>query len=231
MTRVVAIVLAVCLALLVLAVVLVAALPRARAAGGASIARPRVLCVGDSLTAGFHDGGRGEHPYGATLGRLASLDTVTLGRSGWTARRMLQACSESGSPDSVTSAIDRDGPFALVMLMAGTNDLAYRVPPGEIAATVWRLHQLCHARGCRTLAVGIPGSRGQVGPAAAAAATANRLLRDECRASDRATYVDCPLAYGATRFWEPDGLHMSPAGYDELARLLRPTVLAALATR
>ena len=89
-----------------------------------------VLCFGDSLTAGFHNGGHTFAPYGNVLAKkLPSLNIETVGYSGWTTRQMLD---NADNPEGL-DAVDRTWPginlkfneriYDLVIVMAGTNDI------------------------------------------------------------------------------------------------------------
>jgi|APGre2960657444_1045066.scaffolds.fasta_scaffold00435_5 lysophospholipase L1-like esterase len=82
------------LALLSLCAVPLAAAPAAT--------RTRVLCFGDSLTAGFWAGGSRFHPYAQNLSALLGGCTVdVIDNSGWTAKQMRDSLDAEVGHDSV----------------------------------------------------------------------------------------------------------------------------------
>ena len=56
------------------------------------------------------------------------------------------------------SILEERGPFDLVLIMAGTNDLAMGVAPGMVVHSIQALHAECQMRGVRTVALGVPQS-------------------------------------------------------------------------
>jgi len=112
----------------------------------------RVLCYGDSLTAGFCSGGRRFEPYGQFLSsamRSAGVECEVMicGLSGLTAKEMLDKLNSSAVEDIIGKTgrglarfLDEDRPD-LVVLMAGTNDFALEGPnAAAIFEHLRRLH-------------------------------------------------------------------------------------------
>jgi hypothetical protein len=103
--------------------------------------RYRVLCVGDSLTAGYHWRGQQFNPYGVTLQRLLDESNVSqncsfsiewLGYNGWTTKEILESADMRHVFDHVRKpwtglAVKLSHyQFDLAVVMAGTNDLGRR---------------------------------------------------------------------------------------------------------
>mmetsp|Transcript_103472 Transcript_103472/g.301888 ORF Transcript_103472/g.301888 Transcript_103472/m.301888 type:complete len:570 (-) Transcript_103472:110-1819(-) len=132
-------------------------------AGMPSSQQPRrILVYGDSLTVGYPSG----DPYARTLvdhlgdaGIFAEV--VGCGLCAASAEKLLadvQAksirdfCSLQG--EGILRLLRRRGPFDLVIIMAGINDLVR----GGHGSAVLRLHECCHAFGSRTVALSVASS-------------------------------------------------------------------------
>lgn len=100
--------------------------PASRLAVGA-----RVLCAGDSLTAGYGAGPQDSYP--ACLGRLSGWVTVNAGVNGATTASTL---------DALPAALAREHP-ALVLLGIGGNDFLHGVPLEQTRANLERLLDQC----------------------------------------------------------------------------------------
>mmetsp|Transcript_50180 Transcript_50180/g.113905 ORF Transcript_50180/g.113905 Transcript_50180/m.113905 type:complete len:304 (+) Transcript_50180:62-973(+) len=206
----------------------------------ASLARPqRILCYGDSLTAGTTS--LGYFPYASVLEaglKSRGLDVVVnhLGYPGWTADTLVQ---EADGPDGLKFLLRASKPeHDLAIILAGTNDLGY---PGQgekprefqIFDNIWALHLMAHERGVKTLAISIPesGYQSAVASARALRDSVNQLLQKKCQEpKSMCAYFDCPVPYDRTSgLWEEDGLHFSPQGYSSLGKSLVPVVHELLA--
>ena len=205
----------------------------------------RVLAYGDSLTAGYCDDGYAFSPYAPALeGALELVRVDHVGHSGMTAREMV---AHAGAPEAGLGAIldaaaAAGSPYALVVVLAGTNDMP-NVPErrvredragaaAAVADAVWSVHSIAHARTVPTVAVGIPGSMAQarIGYFRSLADGANEALERRCQATSLATFLPCPVAFDErSGDWERDGLHMSRAGYERLGTGLAGVVRDALA--
>ena len=121
----------------------------------------RVVCYGDSLTAGFCSLGAQFEPYGRTL--VKELDTsgvpceiVVSGHSGKTAEEMVAALDSSirdvvgFEGRGLTRILDEDVASDLVIIMAGTNDMGMGAAPDTIVKHIAQLHAACHSRGVPT---------------------------------------------------------------------------------
>ena len=79
----------------------------------------RILAFGDSLTEGWCHSGTKFHPYTRKLQSLIqslskSVDIVNKGVSGETTEQM---------SDRLPLVLNKDGPFDLVIILGGTNDI------------------------------------------------------------------------------------------------------------
>jgi lysophospholipase L1-like esterase len=193
----------------------------------------RILCYGDSLTAGSSPPNWEMFPYASYLEQALHQQTTLhhavvrhRGLPGWTAAQML--AEANGDQTGLRTAIRIGAPIDLVILLAGTNDLGYSDQPMPIVQSILALHQLCYDEGVRhTIALGIPSSGYQSvnQPASMVAQTINNELAGFAQREPRATFVPFPFDYqqGDDK-WAPDGLHFSPAGYQVLGTSLAPTV-------
>mmetsp|Transcript_52802 Transcript_52802/g.98900 ORF Transcript_52802/g.98900 Transcript_52802/m.98900 type:complete len:282 (-) Transcript_52802:145-990(-) len=198
----------------------------------------RVLCYGDSLTAGFFAGGHKFDPYGRTMSEafassgLACQVTVC-GHSGATTREMLEAAEShlvdvlGCRGDGLHQILDRRE-YDLVILMSGTNDMGSGRDLAVIVEDLLQLHAVCHSRGVATVAVAPPPAP-QFLPEQEAK---RQYLVEELRhfstqSSFVRAFVDpadiLPPVPGP--FWDPDGLHFAPAGSQALGLSLANLVL------
>lgn len=214
--------------------------------GGAGV----VLCVGDSLTAGFwrEPGAKDAvsfDPYAPALARGLGVRAVDLGWPGWKAGELVEAAAvesersgDGRKMPGLSLAIDRWTP-RFVVIMAGTNDVLKTQATGlKIAEDVWRLHELAHAKGVRTAVVGIPDwgrlkFREPPPEEAARRVKARHELNVELRRlakpSEMAVYVEFPMRYeDKTGFWADDGLHFTRRGSEEVGVRLALELLPKL---
>ena len=201
----------------------------------------KVLAFGDSLTAGYHSMGHGFAPWAPLLQRLIGVDTVDhIGLSGFTPQQMLDTKDDDAVKDVVPltwpgyrSQLRRHGPYGVVLILGGTNDLADRIPTRDILSNVAALHQVAFEHGARTVAMTIPESKAatMVDWLCAARLEANQAIAAwaKTQPSSRTLLVDAanlvPYSESGPPFlWERDGLHMSAAGYEAFGRALAPPV-------
>lgn len=200
----------------------------------------RILCYGDSLTAGTSDGFFVEYPYAphlqAGLQHQFGEHSVVVrhrGLPGWTAANMVEDLD--GPATGLRAAIQgiQDPALSLVVILAGTNDLGYGVGEEEIFDSIATLHQVAWDNGVpRTIAIGIPSSGYQESntDAKALATRVNEKLQQYC--ADRpkqATFVSFPFGYERDgENWARDTLHFSQRGYQVLGESLVPVVAMVL---
>lgn len=225
---------------------------------------------GDSLTAGFVCGLTPSQyePYARALkDALGSLGTTVeitgCGLCGLTAAEMAKGLDSSSQLRDVTGRsgpglrrmLTEQGPFDLVLIMAGTNDIAMNTSRADdIVRSIKELHTACHALGTPTVLLSIPESCATVGPQfpevakkwrAVNTALATWVRDEEKRTSlctrQRPFRVDAAqlLPFNQTaqmrNLWEHDGLHFSKAGSREfgsqLASLLVPLLSESSVSR
>jgi len=186
----------------------------------------RILCYGDSLTAGFFSEGQYFEPYGRTMveqigaaGR--SCEVTVCGLNGLTAAEM--ACAMGSTLVDVCGihwkglarVLKEDGPFDLAIIMAGTNDLPNVVRRQALSQNIRCLHAVCHEHGVPTLALAPPPI-----PKMSALWEVERQLlvrRLEAELMALRYTVACvdpaEIVHAANAsLWDADGLHFSQLG-------------------
>lgn len=209
----------------------------------------RVLCYGDSLTAGFCNSGMSFEPYGRTLadcmGKAGIACEVSVcGLSGRTAEEMIAEKDSAIFTDcanvdhtgkGLARILDDEATPDVVMILVGTNDLGFAgyttgLTASHILARVQQLHSMCHQRGISTIALTPPCQTH--GPMRVMQQQLAALLANWVRTEpqvlalyDVEKLVPRALSGG---FWDPDDIHMSAAGQrmlgQHLAQLLPPLV-------
>jgi len=203
----------------------------------------RILCYGDSVTAGFCAGGRHFQPYGKVLAETLTIDgvpceAIVCGLSGLTAMELTAKAGAVAIPDmlgnmgkGLNRVLADDGPYDLALILVGTNDIGHGVSPEAVVDHISRLHGACHDRGVATVAIAPPTKL--VGPERTAREHVARLLENWAHATPGVlAFFDSekvlPRGTG-NGFWEADELHLSAAGSIELGRRLAPRVAPLLA--
>eukprot|EP00933_Yihiella_yeosuensis_P051585 TRINITY_DN49558_c0_g1_i1.p1 TRINITY_DN49558_c0_g1~~TRINITY_DN49558_c0_g1_i1.p1 ORF type:complete len:464 (+),score=72.86 TRINITY_DN49558_c0_g1_i1:74-1465(+) len=216
----------------------------------------RVLVYGDSLTAGYPD----YVPYAASLVDICARAGVSLevrgcGLCGLYAEEMARNVMNKSVHDvfrrggiglqKMLEDLSLDeGAFDLVIIMAGTNDLAGDAEPEDILKAIQRLHECCHQRSTPTAVLNIPES----GITSNDGSTLFRMMRQEVNegleqwaksrleksregVADIRLFVDSGKllpwneAMRSAGYWESDNLHFSAAGSKFLGRALAAHVL------
>ena len=196
----------------------------------------RVLCYGDSLTAGTSPPLEELYPYAPTLEQAVGPAAAMVrhrGLPGATAAMMLQCADDDQR--GLRALLQKASP-ALSIILAGTNDLGFESTSDPIVRSVIGLHEIAHALNVHTIAVGIPPSAYQhtQSEAAELCSLVNRELRAWClERSEVCSYVDHPIRDWAPADprWAPDGLHFSPEGYRTVGMELAGIVNERLAIR
>lgn len=219
---------------------------RPKGALKATDVKRRVLCYGDSLTAGLCEEGRQFEPYGRHLAEeLAFAGAVSevfvCGLSGHTAAEMVRELDfKVAGPDMAMltgkglRCILGETRQDLVLIMAGTNDLGRGVKPPKVLEEVCRLHVACHAMGVPTVVIAPPplAPRAQGRPVEQRKELTELLSAWAKSTSGVAAFINPGLLLGnaaASHCYDPDGLHFSPAGSKRvgewLAALVAPILL------
>lgn len=188
---------------------------------------PLIVCFGDSLTAGFQSPAPDcpdflETPYGKFLEeRLRDRARVQVsGVCGELTRDMVGRFKRD---------VLRHKP-AWTVILGGSNDLGWDLQPSEIMRNLAAMYEQATAAGIHVVGVTVPSIRG-CDDHIPRRLELNRLIADYC-AGKRFPCVDLFTATaesGNQRLAEPysnDGLHLTTAGYELLARLLDEQVFA-----
>lgn len=220
---------------------------------GSKHRRTRILAYGDSLTAGYFCGGHCFEPYGKVLaeelGRQhGPVDVWVSGHSGLTASQLYKDAGKENIVDSVDRSgpglnlvIKRHGPFDMVLIMLGTNDLARSFGSGttigRILEHIIALHRICHEAGMVTAVLSVPSNAflSRDPEYMTAWKRLNGMLEEYAgseASKDRASlFIDTgglvPFARGNGLF-ESDGLHFTPRGSRQLGLTMAPLLLPLL---
>jgi len=198
------------------------------------------LCYGDDFTFGQYAGGRRFEPYGRALAVALSdlsggADCVVSvcgvkGRSAAELVANLDMPAMEGDTGPQGKGLQRtlmEGtmPHQLVVIMAGSWDIAQDQDPRAILSNLQRLHGICHAFGLRTVALAPPPSPNALrGLREVDRKCLLSLLEKWAQATpDVLAFVNTaelvPPAVGG-HLWDTDGLHLSPAGSQRLGQRL-----------
>lgn len=109
----------------------------------------KILCYGDSLTAGFYNNGFNFCPYGNFLGNKLGESVKSIGMSGWRTGKMLEDSNKENNID--VAGISGNGlrvlltseSFDIVCLMAGTNDIGMNIAPEIVLSNLSNLMKCC----------------------------------------------------------------------------------------
>jgi len=113
--------------------------------------------------------GQAFSPWASQLAKLLHVAAIDhIGLSGFTTAQLLASVDERSVTDVVPrrwpglrEQLRTSGPYAAVLIMCGTNDLADRVPTSTLVANIASLHAIAHEAGATSFALTIPESRGR----------------------------------------------------------------------
>jgi hypothetical protein len=204
------------------------------------------------MTAGFPS----YEPYAnslvSTLGDEGiSAEVVGCGLCGLTAVEMakgLDAPELKDNFDRVGPGLSRllkeQGPFDLVIIMAGTNDVACPSSVREVLASLKRMHAACWEAGVPTIALSVPEScvtgTDQFPEAQKKWHALNNALRAWGKAQRGELSLSRPLFMKSADFfswddeawerglWDEDGLHFTADGSEEFGSKLAPLLASHL---
>jgi lysophospholipase L1-like esterase len=212
-----------------------------------------IICYGDSNTAGFRP--PSNHPpmvpWGVFLERALNLEgydaTVeVIGNSGLTARELYEKRMHPSIPD-ITGTMhpglqyrvkSLPDPPDLVIIMLGTNDLGESSEEPRVFEYMSKLHEVCHQRGIRTVALAAitlgtmvltgmgKSDMKQNRDALARHISSYELNNDYVMGHlDPRNLVPREPSLG---LWEQDGLHWSDKGQAKFGKAVAGTVKKAL---
>ncbi|CAK9065510.1 unnamed protein product [Durusdinium trenchii] len=195
--------------------------------------RWKILCYGDSLTAGFFAGGAKFDPYGRSMAEVLANGGIeaqvsVCGHSGCTTAEMLRS-AESELVDVARcrgvglSKILEDQNYDLVIIMSGTNDLGRGTPLDVIVEDLVELHALCHRQGVCTMALAPAPAPGYCLAQEMQRQYISTRLSARLGAEPRVVASIDPqdfLSPADASLWEMDGLHFAPRGSQVLGQSL-----------
>ncbi|KAI0117742.1 GDSL-like Lipase/Acylhydrolase [Nemania sp. FL0031] len=179
----------------------------------------RILCFGDSLTCGFPI----DNPYANQL--VQKIEAAFPGRR--------IECEVEGMPgDLVTTGryIKRmqmswtvaEHPFDWTIILGGTNDLGWGRPADAIIEALKRVWDIPLSKGSKVLALTIPETHGKYPVIKKRRGEVNDFIRGYEKEKENFSHFDLfkELPYhdmtpeDRAKYWNPDGVHLSAAGYD-----------------
>jgi len=199
----------------------------------------RILCYGDSLTAGTSPPSLKNYPYAPHLQEALNANAQSnlrfvvrhRGMPGWRASDMVDAADDStfGLRSAIISISNPS--LEMVIILAGTNDLGYASSSNQISQSIIALHNMALDCGVpKTVAIGIPpsGYQAMTPNVAKLVSDVNEQLKQYSLTSNGHTmFVPFPFEYQPRGgdLWAPDGLHFSPQGFQLLGESIAIPIL------
>lgn len=200
----------------------------------------RILCYGDSLTAGFCLRGAKFVPYANFLKNKLSSNGLNVeidhyGFSGWTTQQLLSNSDKDVLKDftghkgpGLKKALENEK-YDLLILMAGTNDLGHGKTAEDIFKNIETLAEFSLAANVSVLHVGIPDSAFlyRSSEARVKRDDVNKQMKNFAKSSKEQmiTYTPCPFDFSPNSpNFDTDGLHFSEIGYQALGEGLSGVV-------
>ncbi|KAH7163174.1 SGNH hydrolase-type esterase domain-containing protein [Dactylonectria estremocensis] len=178
----------------------------------------RILCFGDSLTSGFFSYGMESHPYSLKLeDRLTgarpdlNVQTVTSGVPGDVATfqrfidRMSTECSKRV--------------FDWVIVLAGTNDMAYGISPTSVYESLQKAWDIPLSKGSKVLALTVPECEARSERVDKRRDELNRSIMTHRQPGYHSFDLKSHIPFHSLtesdreKYWD-DGLHLRDDGYD-----------------
>jgi lysophospholipase L1-like esterase len=136
---------------------------------GSDSIEPRILCYGDSLTAGLTGNyAKTYAPYSKRLSQLLNCNTDHIGLCGKTTSDMVRILDKQQEVDclqnlwkdaglrfALKKAQKEDKPYTAVVIMAGTNDIELSSAQ-KIVDNLMILHKACRSAGAVSVACAVP---------------------------------------------------------------------------
>eukprot|EP00980_Cylindrotheca_fusiformis_P022917 scaffold9920_cov70-Cylindrotheca_fusiformis.AAC.1 len=217
----------------------------------------RIVCIGDSLTAGVTSvGNKDWKPYAPYLqaqmehdlllsnNSSKNISILHYGYPGWTSAELMHGRNNKNSDNmesilssaTTTSSTESNLSLDLVIIMAGTNDmLRGRYNSYNVSQQVIELHQFCyeHYSVPRSILLEIPGAKAykRDSDLKKEVNLLSQHMRTFAESESRATFVPFPFDYtddDGDDKWSMDGVHCTEKGYRALAEYLAPIVQQVL---
>lgn len=209
----------------------------------------KILCFGDSLTAGFCFGGSKFFPYSSQLQSLGKV--CTNGMSGWTTKQMVDNCHKSTCADFLQTqgkglaVLLKDRKYDWVFILGGTNDLGMGVDNDDVFSNLCRLVEICvnaKVKHVGVLTVPACGAEFKMPALQSKRAALNAAIGDlpsryaAVAGKTKVVGIDiCELLPNGKKdsfddeavaaLWDTDRLHFSEAGSAKLGDFLRQFIL------
>ncbi|WQF77711.1 Putative SGNH hydrolase-type esterase domain, SGNH hydrolase superfamily [Colletotrichum destructivum] len=178
----------------------------------------RIFCFGDSLTAGYSAYGAVYHPYSITLAKKLSRDLsntrVVATDNGMPGDLVSQGAFEKRFESEMSQ-----NTYDWVIVLGGTNDLAYSVPPERIFDSLRRVYDSAVAKGSKVLALTVPERAAKNEGLETLRRQLNNAILSYQSPNYHAFDLNSRIPYHSLtererkRYWD-DGLHLTAAGYD-----------------
>ncbi|KAL2024207.1 hypothetical protein VTK56DRAFT_9363 [Thermocarpiscus australiensis] len=187
-------------------------------------ARPklRILCLGDSLTAGYSARGAVHHPYSEKMEQMLAMALPHL---------EIETVEDGVSGDLVKYGFlgrmsdhfrDEEKPYDWAIVLGGTNDLGFNIPPEEIFSKLKEVWDIPLRRSCKVLALTVPEAAltGSLRKRVDARRNElNNLIKGYKREGFHVFDLNKHVPYYSLseedkkKYWD-DHLHFTPDGYD-----------------
>jgi lysophospholipase L1-like esterase len=194
----------------------------------------RILCYGDSNTVGYRGAGKLISPYGKELAETLQADgfsceVTCCGLCGCTSEELVHEVNSSYLVDpkgncptgeGLAHVLRDAGPFDLVIIMIGTNDIGRCMDTRSSQAFVTHLHNTCHTLGIPTVNVAPPTVASDVGCRELRKRLAESMSRWASGCSKVVLSLDCEnlVPKSISQLWETDQIHLSVAGSKQLGQ-------------
>ncbi|KAK4240323.1 SGNH hydrolase-type esterase domain-containing protein [Achaetomium macrosporum] len=208
----------------------------------------RILCFGDSLTAGYACYGAIHHPYNETLKEMLKMafpdlkiETVEDGVAGATVKFGFQSRmnAQFAAPKKSKKKDEEDNGkrYDWAIVLGGTNDLGMGVPPLEIFEALKAVWEVPLSHKCKVLALTVPeaGLEGKIKERIDAKRNAlNDLIKGYKREGFHVFDLHKAVPYWGMsekdreRYWD-DHLHFTPDGYDLIGNKVGTELVSILA--
>ncbi|KAK4127043.1 SGNH hydrolase [Parathielavia appendiculata] len=216
-------------------------------------ARPklRILCFGDSLTAGYASWGAVHHPYNGMLEQMLSMafpdlkiETVEDGLPGATVKSAFQTRMNAQflAPSKKKKKRNDDGGddgkhYDWAIVLGGTNDLGMGFPPEAIFESLKEVWDVPLSHKCKVLALTVPEA-GVQGIARERIDASRNKLNDLIKGYKREGFhvydLQKAVPYWSMsqsdrkRYWD-DHIHFTPDGYDLIGNKVGIALVSLLA--
>ena len=208
----------------------------------------KILCYGDSLTAGYtmnvkkhYESGlyiQEYYPWADLLQKNLQKNRMRfsvdhVGMSGWTIKQMLDNSNNIDNKD--ICGIHHDGLNVLLkknnydycIIMVGTNDLT-NISSKQIFDNIIKLHISCHNLKVRSIVIPILDSLlcHNLKIFNDKRNDINQKLRNFCDKNKDCIFLDVNMPFNLSdKNWEKDGLHMTCEGYKNLGNVISNCII------